>query len=173
MAWTFPPTVLPGEVISASNFGNIMRDDLLYLLARPSRAVIHVPQVTYTTTSSTFTPIDAAQLSITLNLAGSAVMIGFSGMARSNVGDVRAAFDVEIDGMRYGDATTEGLCQSLPPIGGNMPNHVQFTVLATALTPGSHVFRPVWRVPSAGTAALLAGGVAYFSHPVVFWAAEV
>lgn len=173
MAWTIPPTVTPGEVISASGFGNVVRDDLLYLLARPSQAVIHVPEATYTTSSSAFTPIDAAQLSITLNLAGSAVMIGFSGMARSNASDVRAAFDVEIDGVRYAAATTEGICQSLPPISANLPNHVQFTVLAAGLTPGAHVFRPVWRVPNVGTAGLLAGGVAYFSHPVVFWAAEV
>jgi hypothetical protein len=173
MAWTTPRTWVDGEVPGGSTFNAHVRDNLLYLLARPNQRISRDAGSSYTTTSTSFVDIDGTNLSISLTTSGSAVLIGMAGAVRGDSTDVRACFDVTIDGTRYAATTTEGITQGLPPVGGNFKSPISFAVLATGLSVGSHTFRLQWKVQAAGTTALLSGGVANNDHPISFWAVEV
>jgi hypothetical protein len=173
MAWTNPPTITPGSVISASSFGNVVRDDLLYLLARPKQAIIRNPGSDYTTTSTSFVAIDSTNLSISLTISGSAIWVYFNGVYRGTSTDVRLALDLNVNGARYAAGNADGIVQSIAPIGGNYPSPIGFGVLITGLAAGSHTLVPVWKVMVAGTAGLSAGGTATRNHPITFGAMEV
>jgi len=173
MAWATPPSVSPGTVISAASFGNVVRDDLLYLLTRPAAALKRDNGATYTTTSITFTPIDATNLSITLNVSGSAVYLSLNAVVRNANTDQSALFDFEIDGVRYANTCSNGLAR-VTPLSTNAPTPLHMAVLVAGLSIGSHTFRPVWRCLAAGAIGLYSGNaVAGEDFLVAFSAHEV
>ncbi len=164
MAWTTPTTWVASSVVSAANLNEQVRDNFNYLLSRPRQAIRRTAGSDYETTSTTFTPIDATHLSITLTMSGSVVLLGFSGVAEVTGGGSNAYYDLEIDGVRY-SPTANGSLQA-PFSGANAP--VQLSLIITGLSVGSHTFRPLWRSVSGGTARLLA-----VSYPITFFAVEV
>lgn len=164
MAWTTPLTWTAGSVVSAASLNEQVRDNFNYLLSRPRQAIKRTAASNYETTSTTFTPIDATHLSITLTLSGSAVLLGFSGVAEVPSGGGNAYYDMQIDGVRY-SPTANGSLQA-PFSGANTP--VQLSLLITGLSVGSHTFLPLWRSVTGSTARLLA-----VSYPITFFAVEV
>jgi hypothetical protein len=166
MAWTTPQTWVAATVVSAAQLNEQLRDNLNYLLSRPHQRIIRTAAADYTTTSTTFVDIDSTNLSITLAVSGSAVMVGFSGMAQFvNVGS-HPVFDFTVDGVRY-TTTSSGLV-GYEGTSGAFVGTVTYTALVVGLTVGTHVFRPVWRNATTGTVTLRA-----VNNPVCFWAIEV
>ncbi len=164
MAWTSPSTWAAGSVVSAVALNQQLRDNALYLLSRPHQMIKRTAGANYETTSTTFVPIDSTNLSISLTLSGSAVLVNFSGVTEVPSGGGSAYYDLEVDGVRY-SPTANGSLQA-PFSGANAP--LQLTLLITGLSVGAHTFRPVWRSVSGGTARLLA-----VSYPITFFAMEV
>lgn len=166
MAWTTPQTWTAGSVVSASQLNEQLRDNMAYLLNRPHQRIVRTATADYTTASAAFVDIDSVNLSITLTLSGSAVLLGFSGMTLLDSGGaVAPAFNLTVNGSLYttapnGLVSVEGQ--------GFLWTPVSFTVLVVGLSVGSHVFRPVWRRLSTNAVTLRA-----ISNPVSFWAVEV
>src|SRR5690242_16872399 len=135
MGWTTPATWNPGQVISATDLNTHLRDNLNYLLSGRARQVIKRDNnANYSTTSTSFVDIDATNLSITLNLSGSAVLVTFTAVA-DNTGGGLPVLDIDVDGTRYGSAGADGLVQA----GGNK-SPVTLSVLITGLSAGNHTF---------------------------------
>ncbi|PJF30840.1 MAG: hypothetical protein CUN51_06550 [Candidatus Thermofonsia Clade 1 bacterium] len=164
MPWTTPTTWVSAQVVTATQLNEQLRDNMNYLLSRPHQRIIRVASSNYTTTSTTFVDIDATNLSITLTISGSAVLVGFSGVAEVNSGPFYC-FDFTVDGNRY-TTVSNGLLE-VHTATGFIHVPASYTALVMGLTVGSHTFRPVWRATS-GTATLRA-----VNSPVVFWAMEV
>ena len=156
MGWSTPPTVASGAVISASTFGNVVRDDLLYLLTRPSAAVKRDNGATYTTTSTTFVDIDGTNLTATLSMNGGVALVGFAGVIRNLSTDQSALLDITYDSVRVGAAGTNGLVR-VQPVATAHAEYITMLALITGLSVGSHTFRPQWRVQAAGTIGLFSG----------------
>lgn len=151
MAWTTPRTWVAGEVPGDTIFNTHVRDNLNYLIARPSSSIKRDNNATYTTTSATFVDIDSANLSITLNISGSAVLVSFCGLCTGN-NNLFAFFDITVDGVRVGAAGADGIAGFF--IGGNNAL-ASFAVLVTGLAAGTHTFKVQWKYGAGSTATNL------------------
>jgi hypothetical protein len=170
--WTTPPTFTPGQIVTATDFNSYLRDNPLYLLARPSQSILRDNNASYTTTSTSFVDIDGTNLKITMSISGSAVLLGFTGaMILSTTG--YAKFDFDVDGTRFANGGTDGLTAG-NFINGN-PNLITMMALVTGLAAGSHTFKPKWCVSSGAiTGTLFAGnGTGGQDFLPDFWAVEV
>src|SRR5258705_10834049 len=107
MPWSTPPTFTSGQVITATDLNTYVRDNTNYLLSRPKNAVKRDNNANYNTTSATFVDIDGTNLSITLSINGSAVLLAFSGTVNSSSN--QPSFDFTVDGTRVGSAGGDGL----------------------------------------------------------------
>ncbi|MFQ3536758.1 MAG: hypothetical protein SNJ58_12870 [Aggregatilineales bacterium] len=164
MTWTTPTTWSAAQVVTATQLNEQLRDNLNYLISRPHGRVLHTAASNYTTSSPSFADIDPTNLSLSLTLSGSAVLVGFSGLVETGSG-VMACFDLSVDGVRF-TAAPHGLVA--PYILAGVPRWpVSYTVLVVGLTVGSHVFGPMW--------CAVGGSITLFavSNPVSFWALEV
>jgi hypothetical protein len=167
--WTSPVTWNPGQVVAASDLNAQLRDNLIYLFTRPQSCIKRDNGASYTTTSTSFVDIDGTNLKITLNISGSAVLLGFTGQTTRDSGGAEPIFDFLIDSTRYASAGADGL--------GRVPGNIGpfcMTGLATGLAAGSHTFKVQWKVGASGTATLYAGnGTSGQDFIPTFWAIEV
>jgi hypothetical protein len=173
--WTSPVTWNPGQVVAASDLNAQLRDNLIYLFARPQNVVKRDNGANYTTTSTSFVDIDGTNLKITLNISGGAVLLGFTGVAVggsivTNAGP--AAFDFLIDSTRYASAGTDGLVANANTA---YWNGVSMAALVTGLSAGSHTFKVQWKFLGVGTSSVLCAGNGTGGQDFIptFWAIEV
>jgi hypothetical protein len=166
-AWTTPATWAASQLVTASDLNVQMRDNLGYLFARPQVRILRDNGADYTTTSSSFVPVDSTNLKITLTISGSAVLLCFIGVFYNTTAN-EVHVDLDVDGSRVGSAGNDGLAFT-----GQAPATVSIVVLVTGLTPGAHTFNVQWRA-DGGTAHLHSGsGVGNEDHIPVFSAVEV
>ena len=145
--WRTPITWSVGQLVTATNLNEQVRDNLEFLKTPPT-ALYNVNQGSdYTTTSTSFADVDATNLALTITTAGGDVLIGFMGYAG---GTARVYFDVLIDGVRM--AGDDGFLASVNA--ANTP--VTLVALKQGLAPGNHTFKLQWKVNS-GSATLYAG----------------
>jgi hypothetical protein len=168
MGWTTPRTWSTGEVVGATDMNTHVRDNLTYLFNRPADVDKVDNAASYTTTSTSFTDINATNLGITMTVASGKVLLLFSGVCSVTGGQVR--FDFDIDGTRYCSAGTDGLAG----VTSINPNPICMAALVNGLSAGSHTFKVKWWVTSGQTATLYAGnGVAAQDWIPSFVAIEV
>jgi hypothetical protein len=172
MPYTTLATVSAGETIASATWGNIVKQDIEYFLARPNNSILRDNAASYSTTSTSFVDVDATNLKHTISLASTKVLIGLSAAATIDaLGWV--AFDIDVDGTRFANAGTNGIAAF--DIGGSAsyPKNCSFTVLITGLATGSHTFKLKWRV-NASTARLFSGGGTADNDSLInFWVLEV
>jgi hypothetical protein len=170
MAWTTQKTMTTADAGSASDWNTYVRDDVTYLHSgRPHFSIFHDHGANYTTSSATFVDIDATNLTATITITGSCVLVGFEA-TKSGVG--AAQFDITVDGTRLGAAGADGLSVATGDIGGTVYWPVHVFALATGLSVGAHTFRIQWKSASGATLYAGAGsaGTDYIPH---FWGIEV
>ena len=167
--WTAPKTWATGELVSASNLNEQVRDNLLVLKDPPSDNYEVDEGSDYTTTSTSFVDVDATNLALTITTQGGDVMVHFhGGMVRAAASGVYISFDVDLDGARIGgDDGITGVTQY------DDYHNVTFTRLITGLAAGEHTFKLQWKVhTSTGYLYAGAGTSNRDLHPQ-FWAREV
>lgn len=163
MAWTSPITWSSNAVVTAAQLNTHIRDNENYLLSRNNNQIVRANGSNYTTTSGTFAAIDTTNLSITLTMTTTKVLLILSGVAYNSTagsgGEIQ--FDFFVDGTRIGASYTRGLYGFYTPT-ANYWCAVNLSIIAT-VTAGSRVFKPVWRtgggtgnfVSNTGNAAAL------------------
>jgi hypothetical protein len=170
MPWTIPPTFTPGQVITATDLNNYLRDNVNYVYSRPDSAILRSNGGNYSTTTviPTFVNVDGTNLSIALNMLGTAVLVGFT-VGVSFPVFPGACFDVTMDGVRLGAAFPNGLIIEQPNVG-----FISYSVLVRGISPGSHTFNLVYAGSVAGTVIVYGNpGVNGQNAPVTFWVQEV
>ena len=177
MGWTTPRTWIAGDRISALLLNEQLRDNLVALKAPPSQAIIRNNDVSYSTTSTAFVPVDSTNLSLSLTTNGGDVMVGMMGViAADSTTSRHMSFDVRVDGSG-GWLVDQGY-------GGGITTAVQSTIaqlvnigplIISGLAAGNHTFTLLWRM-NAGTGYLRSDqndSDYRYNVPVIFWAREI
>jgi hypothetical protein len=167
VGWTIPATWNPGQVVSATDLNTHLRDNLNYLLSgRPKQTIKRDNNANYQTSSTSFVDLDPANLIITLNLNGTAVLLLFTAVANNTGGGV-PFIDFEIDGTRFASAGADGL--------GILAHRSATTIaaLVTGLSAGNHTFKVKWKTNTGTTAIYSGNGTAGDDFIPVFEALEV
>lgn len=135
--------------------------------AKASRSIVYDNNANYTTTSNTFADIDTTNLSITLNITGSKVLVMFTCVFVCGAGI--PGFDLAVDGVRVGAVGATGIAGGQSGAAGV----ASFAVLVTGLTAGSHTFRPQYKVSAAVTLTVRAGDGSTQDFVPALMAAEI
>lgn len=158
MAWSTPRTWSAAEVVTASLMNTHVRDNLNYLFAGVYSTYMS-DEGDYTTTSTTFTPVDSTGFAPSVTFTGTRGRASFVGVIAYSAASQGIVFDVEVDGVSIsgGDGIAGARCISsgATDVHDNIAFDVPFTVTA-----GARTVRLVWRV-SGGTGTLKsnAGGI--------------
>ena len=170
MAWTTPKSWTT-EPLTSYDLNTHLRDNLIALKSPPTATVDLFDTVPRTTSSTTFTPIDATHLSHTLTTTGGDLLVGFSGLFYSATTSY-INLDLELDSVLVsGD---DGLvAMDLVAAQYDVPT-VSFTHLITNVAPGSHTLRMMWKT-TTGTVSLICGptnasGIRVHNY---FWVREI
>lgn len=161
--WRAPVTWATGNLVTATNLNEQLRDNLEFLKTPPTGLISIDEASDYTTTSTSFVDVDSAgdpDLSLDLTTAGGDVLIVFMAYAG---GTGRVYFDIAVDSVRM--ATNDGFFSAVNAV--NTP--ITIVALKQGLAPGSHNFKVQWKV-NTGTGTLYAGAgtSALDTHPLFF-----
>lgn len=135
--------------------------------ATPQSAAYERTAGNYTTTSITFTDVDATNMALVITTGARRVMVGLIGTADNGGPSASYVyFTVAIDGVDKGG--TLGMVAVSSESGGRSGN-ASFVYLSDVLTAASHTFKLRWRA-SAGTATLRGNSAGWTAR---FWVAEL
>ena len=140
MAWTTPKTNwATGELVTAEDM-NAVGENLAFL--KSSRIAVGTTTAVLSTNATEFADVDSTNLNLTLTTTGGDVLVRFHGLIlRANAdGDVRAYFDVDVDGERQG-----GDGEIIQSLAGSNRRSVSIVHIIQNLSPGSHTFKLQWR----------------------------
>lgn len=170
MAWTAPRTWIAGEVVTAALMNTHLRDNLLYLFARPHDEEFINEASDYSTTSTSFTNIDGSSpgLALSVTTTGGDLLVYFYGaFSCAHTDLISRAFlglDFTVDGTRQGGddgllTCYIGRLMSGGGDAGGLP--VCFVKRVTGLAAGAHTIIMQWKGMSSGagttTVTLFAG----------------
>lgn len=176
-AWTAPITWTVGELVTANQLNEQIRDNLDYLKAMPKDLYKADEASNYTTSSTSFVSIDTSggttDYSLTLDTSGGDVLIGFNGMVEANASTQSVNFDVLVDGSRTGsDDGITGFRMDTTAVNVALP--VSFTWIVTGLSAGTHSFILQWKTNTSSVTLYGGAGTANGRnvHPI-FWVKEI
>jgi hypothetical protein len=147
MTWSEPPkTWNDYDLVRAADVNTELVENMLFLKSPPFESVV-LPAV-ITTTSTSF--VEMTGSSITIQTQGGNLFIGVCGIADNNTIGATDTFDIAIDGVRQGNATTGlGSCRAAAATYADCMNMTMCT--PTPPSVGSHTISAYWKV-SAGQA---------------------
>lgn len=166
MAWTDRATKSAGDIPIAAEWNESIANEN-YLLNPNSATFLDTTSTSiaggttqYSTSSTSFTDIDATDLSHTIETHGGPVLV--------NIGGVLGAgtyLDLAVDGTRIGDSTNglrkaEGATQ--------LSVNITYIVPASSLTAGSHTFKLQYKVAS-GTGYFYTGPESNVPYNALFF----
>lgn len=157
MAWNTPPTYVAGDVLTASGMNTYVRDNFNYLLSGWSPAFVSRNNgANYTTTSTTFTDVDATNVKASITIAGTKALIWtFCHMTCTGTGD-GSELDIIVNSTTRLGNSTHGLFRGQQ--GGILT--VSLPAVATGLTPGANDFKLQYRCITSGTTTIFANPAA-------------
>jgi len=163
MPWTTPQTWTPGQVVAASDLNSNIRDNGLYLFAgRPLGYIQRTGSADYSTISTSFVDVDAANLILNLSVSSGRVIVTASGTFAPPAGS-SIALDWIVDSTTRAGGANGVLMTQL----SNTPQVFTAMALFTGLSVGAHTFKLQYRVLS-GTGSVYNNGV-----PLTLLALEV
>lgn len=169
MPYTEPTTRTTGELITASIWNTDIVNNIAALKTPPSDSYIANEGANYSTSSTSFTNVDATDFSLDITTTGGDVMIGFY-CTVLNSGTGNTYLEITKDGVAIlGDDGMMFVHSSV----ANIRDPLSFVFLLTGLAAGTYNFKLQWKV-SASTSTMYAGAGtgAADVHPQ-FWAREV
>jgi len=159
MAWTTPDTFVAGQVVSASDLNEQIRDNMNYVHAgKPATVIARNNVGVYSTSSGSFANIDGTNLKATITTTTGRVALFFVGSFYADNPARLLSLDCTIDGTRWMSAYTNGMGKETLDTNARI---ITLAMMKTGLSVGSHEFIMQWKVGS-GTAYLFsaAGDVA-------------
>jgi len=170
MAWTAPTTRTTGTLITASIWNADIVDNLDALKDPPTDHYELDEVSDYTTSSTSFTDVDATNLAMSVTTTGGDVIVEFHGTMMVNA-TYFFMLDIDVDGSREGG--DDGILSFENASGEVKP--VSFSRLITGLAAGSHTFKLQWKVMNGAATVTLSAGAGTSNKDVhgQFWAREV
>jgi hypothetical protein len=149
MAYIAPTTRSTNDLITATIWNADLVDNIKALKDPPSDNYELNEGSNYTTTSASFTDVDATNLALTITTTGGDVLIHFHGVIGTSSGGNYVFLNVDIDGSPV--AADDGIIQQVQPSVTPTGSPISFTRLVTGLSAGAHTFKLQWK-RTAGTA---------------------
>lgn len=174
MAWTTPET-WANEVATAAKWTTELKTNQIALKDPPSDNYELNQGSNYSTTSATYTAIDAINLGLSITTTGGDVLVGFCGVLTPLNTGLVLELDLYVDGV--GLSGGSGSCGSISSSTAIEVSIISFTRLVTGLAAGVHTFELQWLRSGGGGADSIrlyagAGTASYDVHPQ-FWAREL
>lgn len=168
--WTAPRTWVVEELVTADMLNEQIRDNLEYLHGRPMAEAVLNEGADYSTSSTSFVPVDTTDLSLVVTTTSGAVLVGFHGVC-SPANDQSAHFNIAINGVSV--AGDDGII-AVRRTSTQSSVTFSFVRLVTGVATGTaRTFRLTWKV-SGGSATLYAGaGTTNWDQHPQFWVLEV
>ena len=145
MAWTTPKT-WTSEVLTSNDMNTYLSDNTQYLYdeitATLDKDIYRRLGGSYSTTSTSYVQIDAANLTSTITTTGGDVLISLTAAAAAIGGTLLAQFEIDNSG-----TTRDVLRQT---ISTSETQNVSFTYTEFSLAPGTYTFTIRWKT-SANT----------------------
>ncbi len=149
MTWTTPRTWGTGDLVTAADLNEQVRDNLAYLKTATTFDTVEV-DTNYSSTATFFTDVDTNNLTLTVNTRGKLALVGFEVAARQSQTSHAICFDVTVDGNRVG-SNFRGLAyhriSNSRDVNAATPVSAQHWL--ANLTAGTHVIKLVWLQISA------------------------
>lgn len=159
MTWVDPHTWLEGDTATDEIFNAELYGDMLHLLQPPGFMVSSA--ATYTTTSTSYVPVDST-FTIAIVTGGGKIVTGVSGMLVSPVGQT-TRLAIGMDG---------GTERIIAVSTGGTPTIFSAQIVSSGLSAGQHTPTLRW-FTSGGTASLQGvDGSGRVAAPINFWAFE-
>ncbi len=172
MTFVTPITWTPGQLVTAANLNEQIRDNVSALKNPNVDTYLTNESSDFTTTSTSFTDVDGAgaQFTLSFTLAVAAqVLVGFFGNVVSASGTARVYLDISVDGTRVG--LDDGLIGAVAP-NNTIGQPVSAVWLIETLAAGAHTIILQWKV-SGSTLTMFAGaGTANADVHSGFWIKE-
>lgn len=169
--WSSVYTWSAGEQLTASKFNTHLRDKFTALKTPAHGYSILNEASDYTTTSTSFTDIDATDLALTVTVGPGKILVGFSATVANSTAGNSAGVTLEllVDGVAVGG--DDGILKVASPAAAAQVC-IAFTRILPAPGAGSHTFKLQWKV-GAGTATMFSGAGTSGAdlHPQ-FWVLE-
>lgn len=168
MAWTTPATWTAGQVIGATDLNAQVRDNLSYLFSgRPLGTKVYVGAANYTTTSATFSDVDAANLILSLSSVSSGRIIALAALYGGSDNTASSAIEVDLilDSTTRAGHATHGLMRGVQNVSWGMFIIGYFSGVSV----GSHTIKLQFRNVTAGATATIFAN----NFPIEMWALEV
>jgi len=155
MAWIAPPTFTSGQVVSASDLNQYIRDNTNYLFSGRALSALVQTAAGATTTSTTFVDVSSANLTVSITVnSGRAICFWMADISIST--GITVSFDWIVDSTTRSSGSGTGGNGLLQFTNANaVASSITLIGIFTGLSVGSHTFRPQWRVGS-GTGTLAA-----------------
>lgn len=160
--WTTPKTWAVDELVTAPLMNTHLRDNLGYLFARPVVQSVQTSGAPYGINSTSYVPVDSANLRLTLTVSSGRVLVGLGATLTGNA-TLYAGFRVSIDGgarfEAWGDSVqvlVNAIIAPLPPL------------LVMGLSPGAHTFALETKVAANNVTIHRSA-----ERPLRFWVMEV
>lgn len=170
MTWNAPTSRSTGELITAAIWNADIVDNLLALKSPPGTNYVADESSNYTTTSTSFTEVDATNLALTMTTTGGAVFVGFHGVLTVSTHPMTVFFNVDQDGSPV--AADDGIMLITSFTTGTV-HPVSFVRQISAPAAGSHTYKLQWKV-NTGTGTLYAGaGTSTRDLHPQFWVREL
>lgn len=171
MAYTNPTTRSTDEIITATDWNTDVVDNLRALKDPPTDSYVCNESADYTLTSTTFTDVDATNLSLSLTTTGGAVLVGFHG-SFMHTGTARNLYlNLTVDGAVH--AAEDGLLAARIDLGTAPGIPVSFVRLITGLAAGSHTINLTYKVSAASVTLFAGAGTSGADLHPQFWAREI
>lgn len=152
-----------------------VRDDLDFLKSPPTDLYTFNDTADWTTTSTTFTDIDATDISLntSTDFAGGDLLVVFHGVVRKTTNDGILAFDFTVDGTRHGgdDGIFAYEADATAASARDIP--VSFARIIQSLAAGDHTIVMQWKTSTAGVTLFAGAGTASHDCHGQFWCREV
>lgn len=146
MAWNTPKTWSTGNLVTATEFNQQLRDNLLYLKSPPK--TIFLGMTTSQITSTSFVPLHETQNIITTT-GGSVLFTAFGHIYKNGTTQNKAFINLEVDGNLV-TGSSEGIVNGMQFSGDFQTTPWAIIWLTDTLTPAFHTFRLYGRVGGGG-----------------------
>lgn len=151
------------EPLTAADMNTYLSDNIDALKNPPSKIYNANESANYTTTSTTFTNVDATdtegKFRLTITTTGGAILVTAMLTITNNTTNATVHFALSVDGTVYAPtgAIEDGICASKPNVGANTNMVVPIVYWIYGQSAGSHIIRLMWKITTASTATLFAG----------------
>lgn len=171
--WTTPRTWGTGDLVTAADLNEQLRDNLAYLKTAITFDIVAADNDYTSNAIASFVEVDNNNLVLTVSTRGKLALVGFEAALRQSSATQGICLDVSVDGSRLG-TTNRGLVyhQMSNARDAIVATAVQGQHWLTNLSAGTHTLKLMWRQIESTAVTGYIDGTASGGLPTRLWLLE-